>query len=194
MKNLVLFLKADRMVRAHIRDGKFVKQYQQKYKLGTQHEVHVPDGVFQMLGIEKRPVFGDWARMFDKHKMQFKSPEHVAKAAQWVLRRPDYVFRKEDNPMLMNFIRQNYKQPFEHPILAINFMYKHGSKGYIVRSMHMITNDQVSGKVADAVGRQLGGMDVNTFEFGSSLVKAIPSADEYVMIRAMVPEKQQVAQ
>lgn len=190
----MLFLKADRMVRAHIRDGKFVKQYQQKYKLGTQHEVHVPDGVFQMLGIEKRPVFGDWARMFDKHKMQFKSPEQVARAAQWVLRMPDYVFRKEDNPMLMNFIRQNYKRPFEHPILAINFMHKHGAKGYVVRSIHLITNDQISGKVADAVGRQLGGMDVNTFEFGSSLAKAIPSADEYVMIRAMFPEQQQVAE
>lgn len=186
--SLALFFKADRMVRAHIRDGKFVNQYQQKFKLGTQHEVQISDDVFKMLGIVKRPVLADWARMFDKHKLQFKSPEQIAKAAQWVLRRPDYLFRKEDNPMLMNFIRQNYKQPFEHPIVAINFLYKHGAKGYIIRSIHLITDDQVSGKVADAVGRQLGGMDVNTFEFGASLAKAIPDADEYVMIRAMVPQ------
>ena len=184
---IVFFTKADRQVKAHTRSGTFVNQYQQKYKLGTQHEVHVPDAVFTEMKIEKRPVFADWARMFDKHKMQFKSPEQMAKAAQWVLRKPDFFFRKEENPFLMNFIRQHYKSPFEHPIVAINFMYKRGSKGYIIRSIHLITTDQVSGKIADAIGRQLGDHSTATFEFGSSLAKAIPDADEFVVIRAMVP-------
>lgn len=184
----IIFLKAEKQVKAHMRAGKFVNSYKKQFKLGTQHEVAVPDGVFEMLGIPKRPVFADWSRMYDKHMEQFRSVEQLARAAQWVLRKPDYKFRKAENPLLMNFIRQNYKHPFEHPIVAVNFMYKHGSRGYLIRSVHLITTDQVSGKIADAVGRQLKDQSVMTFEFGKSLQAAIPDADEFVFIRQMIPE------
>jgi hypothetical protein len=178
------------MVRSHLRDGKFVNQYQKKYKLGSQHELTVPDKLFEEIGVPKRPVLADIAHLFDKHKLQFKSPEQMKSAIEWVLRKPEFIFNTAENPMVLNYIRQHYKQPFEHPLVAVSFFHRKGSKGYIVRTVHLITNDQFSGKVTGAMERHLRDKDLHLFEFGSSLHKSMPENTEYVLVREMIqPER-----
>jgi hypothetical protein len=139
--------------------------------------------LFSEIGVDKRPVLADIAKLFDKHKLQFKSPEQVKSAIEWVLRKPEFIFNTADNPMMLNYIRSHYKQPFEHPLVAINFFYRRGSKGYIVRSVHMITNDQFSGKVAGAIARHLSDNNMHIFEFGSSMHKSVQENTEYVLVR-----------
>ena len=180
----LLLLKADRMVRAHIRSGHFIKQYQKNYQLGKQYKVNIPAGVFDLMGVPAKPVYADWVRLFDKHKQQFKSPEHVKALFEWVMRKPDFAFRVEtkDGKKVADVLREKYKAN-RNPVVGISFEEKRGSNGYSVKTIHFIEDAQVSGKVANAIDRQLLDHSSPVFEFGADMRKSFDDSGAWCVAR-----------